>query len=116
MAVGCALSRKGEGMARQWNLTLLNVPFDPRTILYVWNKAAVVPGYNPSELRKDRCGAWIRFADYGNINSDFGWEIDHDKPLAKGGTDEPNNLQPLHWRNNRGKSDDWPNWICSVTG
>ncbi|MEW5953437.1 MAG: HNH endonuclease signature motif containing protein [Bacillota bacterium] len=102
-------------MTRQPSRTLLNESFDPWTILAVWDKAAIVPGYNHGELRKDRCDAWIRFGDYGNVNSNFGWEIDHDKPVAKGGTDDLNNLQPLHWLNNRGKGDNWPNWTCSYT-
>ncbi len=100
-------------MTHQPNCTVLNESFGPRTILAVWNKAIIVPEYNPSEFRKDRCGAWIRFADYGNVNSEFGWEIDHEKPVAKGGTDDLNNLQPLYWRNNRDKSDNWPNWTCA---
>ncbi len=100
-------------MTHQPNRTLLNEPFDPRRILVVWNKATIIPGNDQYEFRIDRCGARIWFADYGNVNSDFGWEIDHEKPVAKGGTDDPDNLQPLHWRNNRGKSDNWPNWTCS---
>jgi len=99
-------------MTHQPNRTILNESFGPRTILAVWNKATIIPEYNPSEFRKDRCGKWIRFADYGNVNSEFGWEIDHEKPVAKGGADDLNNLQPLHWRNNRDKSDNWPNWTC----
>jgi 5-methylcytosine-specific restriction endonuclease McrA len=107
------LSRKGEIMAYQQNRTFRNGHFDQQTILAVWNKATIVPGYNQNEYRKDRCGAWIKFADYNNDKADFGWEIDHEKPLAKGGTDDLDNLQPLHWLNNRGKGDNWPNWSCS---
>jgi 5-methylcytosine-specific restriction endonuclease McrA len=33
------------------------------------------------------------------------WEIDHDKPLAKGGTNHVNNLRLAHKRCNREKSD-----------
>jgi len=99
-------------MTYQPNRTLLNESFGPRTILAVWNKATTIFGNNPYEIRRDRCGALIKFDDYGNVNSDFGWEIDHEKPVAKGVTDDLDNLQPLNWRNNRGKADNWPNWDC----
>lgn len=113
VADGCALSRKGGEMTHLPNRKVSNEPFDDLTILAVWIKGTIVPGYDLNEFRKDQCGAWIRFADYGNINSDLGWEIDHEKPVAKGGTDELKNLQPLHWRNNRSKGDNWPKWSCS---
>ncbi len=100
-------------MTHQPNRTLLNEPFDELKILAVWSKAPIIPKHNQNEFRKDRCGAWIKFTDYGNVNSEYGWEIDHVQPVAKGGTDELKNLQALHWRNNRGKGDDWPDWTCS---
>jgi 5-methylcytosine-specific restriction endonuclease McrA len=53
-------------------------------------------------------------ADYGNINSQYGWEIDHIVPVAKGGSDELYNLQPLQWQNNRHKGDDHPQWSCAI--
>jgi 5-methylcytosine-specific restriction endonuclease McrA len=41
----------------------------------------------------------------------YGWEIDHINPVANGGTDIDNNLQPLNWKNNAAKSDKL-NWLC----
>ena len=32
-------------------------------------------------------------------------EIDHINPVANGGDDNYNNLQPLNWKNNAAKSD-----------
>lgn len=79
-----------------------------------WQKAQIVPGRDPGTMRKDACGAWIVWADYGNTNSDFGWEIDHIHPVAKGGTDHPSNLQALHWKNNRAKGDSTTGFVPAV--
>ena len=87
--------------------------FDTVTILAVWLKATIVPGADPSDLRKDACGAWIRFSAYGK-GGDYGWEVDHVRPVALGGSDVLANLQALHWQNNRHKSDNFPSWTCAV--
>lgn len=87
--------------------------FDALTIAAVWNKARAVPGYDAAQVRKDACGAWIKRSEYGQTTQ-YGWEIDHIKPVASGGTDTLDNLQPLHWRNNRHKADEYPNWTCAV--
>lgn len=85
----------------------------PQQIAAVWRKGKEVQGMDPSEIRKDHCGAMIKLKDYGRTDIDTGWEIDHIKPVTKGGGDEPSNLQPLQWENNRGKGDDWPRWSCT---
>lgn len=97
-----------------FNTNKLNRNFDSDTIRAVWTKAQKVMGVNPNVQRKDSCGAWIRWADYGNTNSQFGWEIDHIYPKSKGGSDLIGNLQPLQWENNRHKGDTYPNWYCKV--
>lgn len=82
-------------------------------VLKVWTKAFAVMNQDPTHIRKDRCGAWIVFEAYGDRNSEFGWEIDHVIPRANGGTDDLDNLQPLHWNNNVAKSDG--HLVCKVT-
>lgn len=79
--------------------------FDQKMIKDVWAKGEIpVPG-KENEWRKDQCGAWIKFQNYGDRNSIYGWEIDHITPESKGGETKLSNLRPLHWKNNAGKSD-----------
>lgn len=78
----------------------------------VWNKGCIVLGYDQNKWRKDVCGAWIGWDYYGNRNSDYGWEIDHITPVARGGEDMIKNLRPLHWKNNASKQDG--NLVCIV--
>jgi len=85
---------------------------DDATKLAVWQKSRPIQGQDPHLWRSDLCGAIMRFTDHGNTNSKYGWEIDHIKPVALGGTGELNNLQPLYWENNRKKGDSYP-WYCS---
>jgi 5-methylcytosine-specific restriction endonuclease McrA len=82
----------------------------------VWEKATIIPGVNPKVKRKDKCGATIAKSAYGDHNSNFGWDVDHIKPVSKGGTDALSNLQPLHWKNNARKGDgpDRPSQYCVV--
>ncbi len=73
----------------------------------VWEKVKPVPGRNPEVWGKDVLGILIRKPSYGT-QGEYGWEIDHKNPLSKGGTDTPKNIQPLHWEENRRKSDKYP--------
>jgi len=74
-------------------------------ILFVWQKAKIISGYNASIFRKDACGAWIQFDKHGDRKTKYGWEIDHILPVVHGGTDALSNLQPLYWENNIEKGD-----------
>ncbi len=90
--------------------------FDVSTIQAVWNKARIVPGVNPNLTRKDSCGAWIDWSAYGETREfGNGWEIDHVKPVSRGGSDDLSNLQPLQWQNNRAKGDSELGWTAAVS-
>lgn len=80
----------------------------------VWQKGKIVSGYNPDFVRKDWCGALIEWKQHGNTNSKYGWEVDHIKPQALGGSNNLSNLQPLQWENNRSKGVNYPRWTCKV--
>ena len=88
--------------------------FDAATVELVWKKATIMSNNDPGVFRKDSCGARIKRSSYGTTG-DYGWEIDHNVPVSLGGSDALSNLQPLHWKNNRHKGDDYPSWGCLVS-
>jgi HNH endonuclease len=99
-------------MGRSYNTKVDSSPFDEKTIEAVWQKGTPEPKY-PS-FRKDQCGASMERPRYGKTEQ-WGWEIDHTKPVSKGGNDDLSNLEPLQWENNQHKGDDYPKWSCKVT-
>ena len=88
-----------------------------------WSRATVVEGFDRNRYRKDACGAWIMRNKYGDIDSMYGWVIDHIVPqslLKELGFDEkminnPLNLRALQHANNMSKSDDYPSYTAVVT-
>jgi len=84
--------------------------FDDETVDKVWNKGREVPGRDPDSTRQDSCGTPMSKDDYGNRDSNSGWEIDHKDP---NGGDNLSNLQPLQWENNLNKSDGELKCKCS---
>ena len=95
----------------------------PELKLAVWNKAKTEEGYNPDLFRKDACGAWISWNQYGVKDNLYGWEIDHICPrdlLEELGYSEEeiwniNNLRAIQCMNNISKSNDYPSYTAVVT-
>lgn len=67
----------------------------------VWNKARAYPGLDSAIWRYDDYGSLIKFDQYGDRNSPYGWEYDHyPVPRSLGGTDHESNLRPLRCATN----------------
>lgn len=80
----------------------------------IWEEGRIVKGYDAHIIRKDSSGAWIIRNEYGNMNSKFGWVIDHAYPESLGGDDNILNLRPMQWENSKSKGNDYPNYIAVV--
>jgi 5-methylcytosine-specific restriction endonuclease McrA len=72
----------------------------------VWEKGFPIAGYDSGTWRRDSLGNVIKYSAYGT-QGEYGWEIDHIIPQAKGGSDALSNLQPLQWQANREKADNY---------
>lgn len=78
--------------------------FSALTIELIWQKGKTDLKYDGRIYRQDSYGRWMKRDEYGQCTQ-FGWEVDHIMPVSRGGSDALSNLQPLHWENNRRKSD-----------
>ncbi len=79
----------------------------------IWEKGRKYQDLNPEKYRLDACGALIQWDSYGK-ETPFGWEVDHIFPCSMGGGDEYENLRPLHYANNRSKSNDYPSYVAEM--
>lgn len=70
----------------------------------VWKKAKPIRGKDPAQYRQDPYGNEMRYDSYGKTSAK-GWEVDHIKPAARGGSDATVNLQALNTKVNREKGD-----------
>ena len=57
-----------------------------------WARTSPVSSANAWDIRKDCLGNLVRYTDFGNRHSPFGWELDYV------GSTDPDNLQALNWR------------------
>ncbi len=88
--------------------------FSDSKINEVWEKAKIIDNYDSAKYRQDIAGAWIQRDKYG-LQEDFGWQIDHQFPESLGGGNEIENLQPLQWKNNETKGNNFPEFFTSVS-
>ena len=73
----------------------------------IFVKGTIIPGKDKDLYRKDAAGNEIYFPSYGK-ETEKGWEVDHEFPKAKGGSNRLSNLQPLQSSENAKKGAKYP--------
>lgn len=73
------------------------VGYDREVVERVWLFAQPVKGNDEALWRKDEFGAWIYRLDYGNRNSQFGWEVFDLSAWRRG--HGLSALRPCQWQN-----------------
>ncbi|GLV24305.1 hypothetical protein TomTYG45_07460 [Sphingobium sp. TomTYG45] len=70
-----------------------------------WATTRPLPGlmalFHPSDAGLDELDNIIYRSEYGKANSPYGWDIDHRRPSALGGSDHHGNLRALKCSANR---------------
>lgn len=89
---------------KEISTTAKSTQYDEWTLTRIWFKAPVAPGTNDGDIRVDRFGNRMRWSEYGQTTA-MGWEVDHIVARSEGGSDDIENLEPLHWKANRQKGD-----------
>jgi hypothetical protein len=98
-------------MAQQLHMTMLE---DLKRL--AWARTSPVGcQLNSWEFRKDCLGNMVRYADFGNRHSPFGWELDYIVSRSLGGSTDPANLQALHWKSTAARSESLPAGLKSAT-
>jgi len=65
----------------------------------VWANGRAMPGRDRRVWRRDAYGSVIRYCDFGNRSSPYGWEIER-AIVAIARRSEFAQQRPLHWRHN----------------
>jgi hypothetical protein len=76
------------------------LPWELRKKIAAWQRGRPVPGMALGVARFDEFGFIIRWDEHGKQTA-YGWEVDHVRALALGGTDSLDNVRALHWQMNR---------------
>lgn len=76
--------------------------YSDETLYKIWNKGFIILGKDPNKYRKDVNGNVMYRSSYGKY-SKMGWNVDHKKAKANGGSDSIRNLQPMNSRANSSK-------------
>lgn len=69
-----------------------------------WANAKQMRGKDKTQYRQDPYGNTMNQTSYGKTSAQ-GWEVDHIKPKARGGSDDTRNLQALNTKVHRAKGD-----------
>ena len=89
-----------EGVKRDEAFIYNDIRLSPDVLMLIFEKGDPAPGRDPDKWRLDIFGRLMQFSDWGDRDSEYGWERDHIVRVRHGGMDVLSNLRPLHWRSN----------------